>query len=79
MKVGDVLIYIKHNNFDYGHRFTTNKHYRIFKIGRSFDRSLKNELCGWIKDDYGNSCYFTEYNAVNESWKYLKDIRRKIK
>lgn len=71
MKVGDVLIYIKTNS-DYGHGFTNNKGYRIFKI----DRYLKNELYCWIKDDYDNSCYFTEDNAVNDNWKYLKDIRK---
>lgn len=72
MKVGDILVFINKE----GHKneaYTTNKHYIIYKIDDDFIIDTK---CGYIRDDYGHSCYFRENEATDINWEYLKVIRK---
>lgn len=72
MKVGDILVYV--NEGDYGSQYyTLNKHYKIYKIENSTSKEYR---IGYIKDDKDNIIYFTEEEAENVDWMYLKNVRK---
>jgi hypothetical protein len=71
MKVGDILVFTNDNGYG-GQYYTEGKHYTIFKI----ENFANMGLCGWIRDDQGGKTYFTENEAEDKNWKYLKTIRK---
>ena len=73
MKIGDILVYIGDKFTGDQQPFTKNKYYPICKISDDYILGVK---CGWIKDDYGQNCFFREYEATDKDWQYLKDIRK---
>ena len=72
MKIGDILICIDEKGYD-NQYYTLNKKYIIYRIA---DDYIPGKRCGWIKDDYGQNCFFREYEATDKDWQYLKDIRK---
>lgn len=75
MKIGDILVCLDTTGYDDNSYkpYTKNKHYIIFKIDDDF---VPGYICGYIKDDQGNSSYFKENEATNSHWEYLKNIRK---
>lgn len=72
MKVGDILVFINIEGHKY-ESYTTNKHYIIYRIDEDFIIGTK---CGYIKDDFGCTCYFRENEATDKNWDYLKNVRK---